>query len=828
MLNRELAIAIGRNRAKNNLHWTNKTVTWGDVLAWSDSKATSKDTCISYVGGELSPTTRAHEGTPCEDIHRVANAIVRRSIVTLDADHLERTSDPDGEKLRRRVEESGWEATVQLSWSSAPGAARLRVILLPDRDITPDEYGDVARYCMKMLDPESSGFWDATCDQPERFWYLPKTSIGSQHYAGRPLDVDGAVLLAPARDVVAATRGPGYVGVGYAEMSAGEQLMAEARLRELERQEKDRLDKVSGWDDDKEDDSGNGWDAILRDSAGRVARWVLTPWLPLDGDTGRALWDRIAPPSMVEECGDKWERALDWAATCTIERPPWADLLEYADGAGVGRVINADGEVVEAPIPDVFDDFGFSAWMARIGLDGRWCWTKQKGWRRWDERRWQQRSNESLGEAVRVAVIRAEYAVRARFERERSGDNEALLKAVRGLKTAKKLRDVTSVMKGVAEVAESRFDAVPWALNSGDGVIDLRDGMLGPHDKELYLTKITETRYIPGKRHPDWDQCLTALDESVVAWLQLKFGQGITGEPANDDVLPILQGQGSNGKSTINEAMIAALGDHMTQVPAKLLLGNPSDHPTEFMKLKGARLAYLDETPEEGHLNVQRLKAIVGQSQITARDVYEKNTTWRATHTLFIMTNYMPQVAQTDDGTWRRVVIVKFMKKFPRNDAFRDAMRSGSGGRAEAVLAWLVEGAVSWYATGAPHAPALVRGWTDDWRADNDVVMGYLLEKAVFGEGACVLASDFYDDVNEWLRSRRLKPWSSKLIAARFEAHEKIREAGVYRVKWQRDETPPGLHIRPGLTEWTGRPTVWQGMTLSGFVEATDKSEGRA
>src|SRR5699024_632819 len=106
-------------------------------------------------------------------------------------------------------------------------------------------------------------------------------------------------------------------------------------------------------------------------------------------------------------------------------------------------------------------------------------------------------------------------------------------------------------------------------------------------------------------------------------------------------------------------------------------------HPTELMSLHGARIALLDETPEVAQLNVQRLKAVLGSEWITARHVHRDNITWKATHSLFVMTNYVPIVRETDKGTWRRLALVKFDKTFPPDDQFRSRMARGEDGRKE-------------------------------------------------------------------------------------------------------------------------------------------------
>ena len=86
----------------------------------------------------------------------------------------------------------------------------------------------------------------------------------------------------------------------------------------------------------------------------------------------------------------------------------------------------------------------------------------------------------------------------------------------------------------------------------------------------------------------------------------------------------------------------------------------------------------------------------------------QDNQTWDATHTLVITTNHEIYIPAGDDGTWRRLVIINFPYRFVTeptlpNDrlvelGLRDRLRAGEEGQHEAVLAWLVQGAMKWFA----------------------------------------------------------------------------------------------------------------------------------
>ena len=176
----------------------------------------------------------------------------------------------------------------------------------------------------------------------------------------------------------------------------------------------------------------------------------------------------------------------------------------------------------------------------------------------------------------------------------------------------------------------------------------------------------------------------------------------------------MLKGSGANGKTTIVDAVREALGDdYAVTLPDRVLLARTGDHPTEMMVLRGARLAMMEEFPELGHLNVKRLKDLHGSGEMTARYIAKDSVTWKPTHTVFVTTNYLPRVDESDHGTWRRLALVEFPYRYRQaheadqtnfdrvgDPNLRERLRRGGDGQHEAVLAWLVAGAVKWYRDG--------------------------------------------------------------------------------------------------------------------------------
>lgn len=609
------------------------------------------------------------------------------------------------------------------------------------------------------------------------------------------------------RDLVAQRQqGPGtdpfdYDGPTYDELDDEKKLEADEHVNGQLSMWIKRFEEVVTWEEGvREEDhpQHRGWEGLTYQFAWALAKLAACPWTSLTEEDARVAFDNILPPDMAEAVPGRWYEGIAVKASEEpVSTPPWVVRGDPADD--FSRTAAA-----WPSIPERYNDAYLCAWMAHKGLEGEWCWASGLGWMRWDSQRWVPSPEETVIEAVRKALLRLSTRVIA------TGDTDAI-KVMTTLLMKTRINAITSLMRGVVEVQGSLFDQQNDLLNCGNGIVDLTTGDLLPHDRKYLLSRITQTHYVPGARHEDWDRCLECLEPDVMEWMQVRFGQAATGWPTSDDVLPIGVGGGSNGKSTLLAGLFGALGDHMMLVPDKLLRASPTDHPTELMSLFGARLAVIEETPEAGQLNVQRLKAVLGTPKIMSRGVFKDNMSWTATHSLFLMTNYAPQVRETDHGTWRRLALVKFNKTFPKKDNFRQEMLRGAGGRREAVLAWLVEGAVRWYDNGGiiPDAPAVVERDTRAWRGESDQILSFLEEGHIeFSPEHTVSTTDLLTVFNRWLVTRGQSPWSMNTLATRLSGHPSFRSIDKVQTRdLKRLSRHPDVVEEPAQRLW-----VWVGI----------------
>lgn len=515
------------------------------------------------------------------------------------------------------------------------------------------------------------------------------------------------------------------------------------------------------------------------------------------GEPGAAKALKAARARYVEHYpkhARQFDKAVDGSVK-TLGLPPVRIPLTKPERREIAR--RASGGVMQpkkdpapgaAHEPVKADDLTDAALAEQIAdeLRDRYAYGAGFGLMRYGGKVWASVDEPSLIEATRKIMrrIRAEETHAAIMRGDKKREAEA-----RALEQRTRIVAVARLAGGIMAERQRATDAHPDLLNTPSGVVDLRTSELLPHDPALMFTKITAAPYEPDADRSLWLRALGALNPAAAAWMQVRFGQSLTGYMPDDDVLVVLRGDGENGKTTVLHSVRCAAGDYAGTVPKRLLLSSPGDHPTELTTLQGLRLAVIEELPEGRHLNVERLKDTVGTPTITARKIAKDNVTWAATHSLMLSTNYTPIVNETDHGTWRRLALVDFPYRFVkpgkvktardrvRDRSIRPALEAPNAG----VLAWMIEGARKWYELDRvmPDPPKKVRRDTRAWRMDADPVLGYAAERLVTGakaEGWAIAATDLAPDFNQWLEARGHKPWSLQTINARFAGHEALRD----------------------------------------------------
>lgn len=513
---------------------------------------------------------------------------------------------------------------------------------------------------------------------------------------------------------------------------------------------------------------------------------------------------------------DDWNRAngKDWTALTLA-------ATSVSRGMEEAREVVEDGADPEPQMDsERYTDAFMSGRLAREELAGRFIYTAAMGWLKWDGTRWAEVKDEVVHEAARQWTIRGYLAAVDTFRRAAAvgavdwpiGDDPDIAGWAR-CQGKTRITGIVGLARGIDTVMRdaAEFDTDPALLNTPSGVVDLRTGEAMPHDPARLISKVTAVPYVPGAESEALKAALEALPDDVPDWLQLMLGEAITGNSGERMVL--LTGGGRNGKTLLMGSIFRCLGGYAAKVPNTLLLkARAAGAATpERMTLRGIRLAYMEETPEDGYLDANVVKDLLDAEMIDGRHLYRDSTSWVPTHSIFLNTNHPPTITDTGEGTWRRMARVDFPYRYRKvdeplerpGDRHGDPRLKEKLGRSvagqSALLAWLVAGAVRYYAAGsieeAGETPASVVASVRKWRADSDDILRFMESEMEFDPDSWVSGADLYREFARWQKGNGQQVMSAKTFVARLESHTGL--PGSFG-KTQRSKAARGLS-RPAL-----------------------------
>lgn len=372
-------------------------------------------------------------------------------------------------------------------------------------------------------------------------------------------------------------------------------------------------------------------------------------------------------------------------------------------------------------------------------------------WFAWSGKRWERDDSDVYRCGCMLSkLIHAEadsWRAKKGTTSEESEKNAAIADALVKWASRSEMKASIEAALGLAKkllaVPDDALDRNPWLLNCLNGTVDLRTGALRPHDPADYITKLVNLDYDPSARSSAWDTVMArvTLEEGMTTrplakFLQRWFGYCATGS-TREQCFVVHYGQGSNGKSTILDTVAEVLGDYAATAAPGLLVGGGKDrHPTEVADLFGRRMVTAHETGEGGALKEDVVKQLTGGDKVKARFMRADFFEFDPTHKLQMLTNHKPSIKGSDNGIWRRVLLMPYMARFAvaeevlagRAHFIRDTgIAERLKAEAQGVLTWVVEGAKAWAQDGL-QPPDAVLAASRDYQTEQDRVWQFLSE----------------------------------------------------------------------------------------------------
>ncbi len=452
------------------------------------------------------------------------------------------------------------------------------------------------------------------------------------------------------------------------------------------------------------------------------------------------------------------------------------DLLALVAEASTWAPANA-GATAAVSEPDLNLTEAAAARRFALEVGNQLRYDHRRGrWLVWDQHRWTPDTN---GRALRIALECARRWQREAVDLADPRRKSAVFEWALKFEARAKVENMLALARNLIPLTDpgDSWDLNPWLLGVRNGVVDLRTGRLRDGRQADKITLQAGAKFDPAAECPRWRRFLREVlseNEALVDYLHRVVGYLLTGLTV-EQAFWILVGLGSNGKTTLVRALLAILGDYGYSCPFETFALHPRGSvPNDIAALAGRRLVEASEATEGTRINEALIKRLTGGDTITARFLNHEFFSFTPNLKLLLCTNHKPVVRDSSVGFWRRCRLIPFTRTFAPDPTLAAKLEAEGPG----ILAWAVEGCLSWQASEL-RAPADVEAATGDYERDSDPLGDFVAGGIERDPAAEMGAADLYALYRTWAerqglseRERLTATAFGRRMAETFERHK--------------------------------------------------------
>lgn len=349
----------------------------------------------------------------------------------------------------------------------------------------------------------------------------------------------------------------------------------------------------------------------------------------------------------------------------------------------------------------------------------------------------------------------------ARYAYEHEDAPKDFVRTVQGYGDYNKRRILTVDARSYNPISHADLDRFPYLMNCQNGILDLNQMKLLPHDSELLLSKQAAFSYDEYAQSSLFIQFMDEImqgDSEKTRYIQTLLGSSMLGENTAEEFYLFYGSTTRNGKTTLLGTVQYLLGDYACSIrPESLAQTKETNGRTasgDIARLDGIRFLHCTEPPKRMKLNVELLKGLTGGDVQTARHLYERDFDFIPVFHLFMNTNYLPVVLDNSLFTSGRVKIVTFDRHFePHEQDTRLKLKLRSAENLSGIANWLLEGLRMYHEQKDRYiVPKSVLQATADYMEKSDKLKTFLSDCMTEDPKGIVTAKAVYDEYAQWCR----------------------------------------------------------------------------
>ena len=393
-----------------------------------------------------------------------------------------------------------------------------------------------------------------------------------------------------------------------------------------------------------------------------------------------------------------------------------------------------------------WDDLGMANLMRDCYTDSICYCPQNQCWYIWQDGRWVKQGEDGLvhDQLETVLNLLLLYVKEQTFLTDDPDEKELLQSYDKYLHSIRKhvpMKNIIQVLATKVRKSLPDFDSNPYILNTTFLAYDLRDGSVVDNVQDYNVTMQTRT-HLPDFLTKPCSRWYTFIDEIMshdkekAAFLQRALGYSLLGDNKEECIFMAYGAQSRNGKSTLFRALAAALGpDYMKTTAPDLICEKRNGDSVDFRTpqpmlamLVGARIVDMPEARQGVRLDAAAMKTLTGRDHLTTRGLYEKPFSFVPQFTMWMNTNYLPEINDKTVFFSNRVWVIEFNEKFDGDNLDVNLKEFFTQpDNLPTILGWLVDGCRDYMLQGL-NPPECVRQATENYRNNNDRIGRFIKE----------------------------------------------------------------------------------------------------
>ena len=330
--------------------------------------------------------------------------------------------------------------------------------------------------------------------------------------------------------------------------------------------------------------------------------------------------------------------------------------------------------------------------------------------------------------------------------------------------TIGKAREFKEYIQRCNQVSDNFFGtSIAHKMNFKNGILNLDDMTFVQHTSNYGFRYVLDYDYDPEAECPKFDKF---MDEITLKRQELKnilleyAGYAFSSMDYKYHKCLILEGEGSNGKSTFVNVLKHLAGQHAY---SSLRL-NELSSPQNRYDLIGKIFNLAEETPKKGLADSSIFKILTSGGAFTVKQLYKQPYTVNANRCKMIMSaNDLPDLSDFSDGLFRRLLVVPFQARFIEGKNADPDIENKLTTELAGIFNRVIEGYHRLTKSGGFSRSEIVKERIQEYRIEQDTVAQWFYDEVdvVDDHNAFKTNRELYTSYVNYLKPINVKPVTS-------------------------------------------------------------------